>query len=215
MLGNIKKFDKLWIGITLINIVQAIFTPIIQDEAYYWMFSNNLDWGYFDHPPMVALLIKLGFYIAPNALGIRLLTVIFSALLIKIIWRLIPKENKTHKHTELIFFGLLLSIPIFTIFSFISTPDVALLLFSSLYLVAFLRLESKRSLINILFVATAAAFLIYSKYHGGVIILLSVILKPNFLKKKEIYIAGLLALIIVFPHFYWQYKLVNVSRPDC
>ena len=29
------------------------------DEAHYWMWSKNLDWSYFDHPPMVAWIIAL------------------------------------------------------------------------------------------------------------------------------------------------------------
>ena len=206
VIDGLKKIDVFIIGATLVNLVQSFFTPIIQDEAYYWMFSNHLDWGYFDHPPIVAFLIKLGYFISPNTLGIRLLTVLFNAVLIKTIWLLIPNENKSHKYTELIFFGILFSIPLFTVFSFISTPDVGLLLFSSLYLVAFLRLESKENFRTILLVAISAALLIYSKYHGGVIIVLSILFKPHLLKTRGIYIAGLLSLVFVFPHFYWQYQ---------
>jgi 4-amino-4-deoxy-L-arabinose transferase-like glycosyltransferase len=30
------------------------------DEAYYWMWSKHLAFGYYDHPPMVALVIRAG-----------------------------------------------------------------------------------------------------------------------------------------------------------
>jgi 4-amino-4-deoxy-L-arabinose transferase-like glycosyltransferase len=30
------------------------------DEAYYWVWSENLAFGYYDHPPMVALFIRIG-----------------------------------------------------------------------------------------------------------------------------------------------------------
>src|SRR4249920_2282829 len=36
-----------------INVWQAAQLELINDEAYYWMFSRFPDWGYFDHPPMV------------------------------------------------------------------------------------------------------------------------------------------------------------------
>jgi len=39
----------------LLNLFQAIFTEITNDEAYYAFWGKFLDWGYFDHPPMVAL----------------------------------------------------------------------------------------------------------------------------------------------------------------
>jgi len=62
MLQPLRKFNVLFIGYILINILQSIFTPLIPDEAYYWVYSQNLSWGFFDHPPMVAYLIKLGNY---------------------------------------------------------------------------------------------------------------------------------------------------------
>ena len=44
------------------------------DEAYYWVWSRALAAGYLDHPPMVALWIRAGTWIAGDtALGIRLL----------------------------------------------------------------------------------------------------------------------------------------------
>ena len=33
---------------------------LIPEEAYYWNYSQHLDFGYLDHPPMVAWLIWLG-----------------------------------------------------------------------------------------------------------------------------------------------------------
>ena len=29
------------------------------DEAYYWLYGQHLQWNYFDHPPMVAVFIRL------------------------------------------------------------------------------------------------------------------------------------------------------------
>jgi dolichol-phosphate mannosyltransferase len=33
---------------------------LLPEEAYYWNYSRHLDFGYLDHPPMVAWLIRLG-----------------------------------------------------------------------------------------------------------------------------------------------------------
>src|SRR5690554_2716678 len=52
----------------LINIIQSLFTEIGNDEAYYWVYSQYPDWGYFDHPPMIALVIKIGTLLAGNTL---------------------------------------------------------------------------------------------------------------------------------------------------
>ena len=55
----------------IFNLLQAAFTELAHDEAYYYMFAQNLDWGYFDHPPMTALLIWLGSFIG-GELGVRI-----------------------------------------------------------------------------------------------------------------------------------------------
>lgn len=43
------------------------------EEAYYWNYSQHLDFGYLDHPPMVALLIKTSTMIlGTNEFGVRI-----------------------------------------------------------------------------------------------------------------------------------------------
>jgi len=131
---NSKKFNLFILGIFIINILQAIFTPILKDEAYYWRWAQNLDWGYFDHPPMVAFIIKLGTYLFSGALGIRFVTVLLNILMVFVIWALVPDSHKKQKNAEWIFFSILLAMPFFHIYGFITTPDAPLLFFSALYL---------------------------------------------------------------------------------
>ncbi len=72
-----KQFSKqqiFWIGwfvFFVINILQAAFLELHFDEAYYWLYSRNLDWGYFDHPPLVAVLIFAGTKLFGGYLGVR------------------------------------------------------------------------------------------------------------------------------------------------
>ena len=94
-----RPFVFLIIGLliwALINGVQAYFTELDPDEAYYWMYSRHLDWGYFDHPPMVALMIHLGYRLFANELGVRLMTILMHAGTLFLIWQLAgkPKEKK-------------------------------------------------------------------------------------------------------------------------
>ena len=48
------------LALVALRLVAAAFTPITFDEAYYWMWSKHLAGGYYDHPPMVAVVIRLG-----------------------------------------------------------------------------------------------------------------------------------------------------------
>lgn len=42
---------------TLIKFVAAAHWSLLADEAYYWVWAQNLDWGYYDQPPLIAWMI--------------------------------------------------------------------------------------------------------------------------------------------------------------
>jgi dolichol-phosphate mannosyltransferase len=46
--------------VVLLRLVFSVTLDLIPEEAYYWNYSQHLDFGYLDHPPMVAWLIWLG-----------------------------------------------------------------------------------------------------------------------------------------------------------
>jgi 4-amino-4-deoxy-L-arabinose transferase-like glycosyltransferase len=57
----------LWaiIGVsTVLRLVWAASLGGYTKEAYFYMYAENLDWGYFDHPPMVGLVGALGLKLA-------------------------------------------------------------------------------------------------------------------------------------------------------
>ncbi len=42
----------------ILNLIQAANTELLDDESYYWAYSRFPAWGYFDHPPMIAVMIR-------------------------------------------------------------------------------------------------------------------------------------------------------------
>jgi 4-amino-4-deoxy-L-arabinose transferase-like glycosyltransferase len=56
-----KRFFLLLTLVTLFRLVYLLVAPLdlAADEAYYWDWSRQLDWGYFSKPPMIAWLIAL------------------------------------------------------------------------------------------------------------------------------------------------------------
>jgi len=204
--NKIGRINLLLLIYSLVNLFQSIFTYIHDDEAYYWIYSKDLEWGYFDHPPAIALLVKIGGLFFSSEIGVRLMTVLLSFITAKLIWNLIPENIKVLNNSELIFFAILIAVPGFNIYSFITTPDVPLIFSFALYLHALKRINEKKSLINAVLWAIAASLLIYSKYHGGIIILVSIIVQPKLLKNWTTYFTGFLALLLITPHLYWQYN---------
>lgn len=98
---------------------------LLVEEAYYWNYSAHLDFSYLDHPPMIALLIRLSTYIfGINEFGVR-----FPSIICWILSALF-----SFKLTELIkpnagFYAvfLLAILPFFFIHSLVITPDVPLI----------------------------------------------------------------------------------------
>jgi 4-amino-4-deoxy-L-arabinose transferase-like glycosyltransferase len=68
-------------ALTMLRLAVAATTPVVPDEAYYWVWSHALAPGYLDHPPMVALWIRAGTALAGEGpLGVRLLGSLAAAL---------------------------------------------------------------------------------------------------------------------------------------
>ena len=82
-----------YISWIILGLIQSRATELLDDEAYYWVYSKFLDWGYFDHPPLVALLIKMGYSIFQNELGVRLFFLLLNVLSLFLIERLIEKKG--------------------------------------------------------------------------------------------------------------------------
>ena len=67
------------LALVALRLVGAAWTPLTFDEAYYWMWSKHLAGGYYDHPPGVAVVIRLGTLIAGDTeLGVRLVSILLA-----------------------------------------------------------------------------------------------------------------------------------------
>lgn len=58
--ANLKQ--QIYFLILVFFIVRLAVASVVElgtDEAYYWLYTQYLQWNYFDHPPMVALWGRL------------------------------------------------------------------------------------------------------------------------------------------------------------
>ncbi len=68
--------------------VMAAVLPLSADEAYYWLWSLHPAFGYFDHPPMIAWLIRAGtLVLGDTPIGVRLAGVVLSLPATWFVWR--------------------------------------------------------------------------------------------------------------------------------
>lgn len=191
--------------VTLINLVQSAYTGLIFDEAYYWYFAQNLSWGYFDHPPMVALLVNIGTHIFDGELGVRLASPFLYAANVILLWLLIDTDKK-YKYTWL-YIAFVSSVGLMTAYGFMILPDTALLSFSLLFLWAYKRFLTKEDLLSVLVLGISMAGVMYCKYHGILLIGFVFISNLAILKKGKFWLAVIVSLLLYTPHLLWLYEV--------
>lgn len=182
-----------------INFIQAGLTELIDDEAYYWVYSRFPAWGYFDHPPMIAMLIKAGYGLFGNALGVRLFVVLLNTATIFIARQLIPQKN------DLLFYAVACTVAVAQIGGIIAAPDAPLIFSVALFFLLYKRFREYGNIANTLLLALSMALMLYSKYHGVLIIFFTLLSDLSLFRKYQTYLAGLFTLLLFLPHLYWQY----------
>src|SRR5271170_1928121 len=197
-------------ALVALRLVGAAWTPLTFDEAYYWIWSKHLAFGYYDHPPGVALVIRLGTMIAGDTeLGVRLISILLA----------LPMSFAVYRTAEILFGGrrvattatILLNVTLMAaVGTLIVTPDSPLLVASSFVLFFLARvLESGRGAWW-LAVGAAAGVALVSKYTAmffGPAILIWLISAPKlrqWLASPWLYLGGLVALIVFSPVILWN-----------
>ena len=197
-------------ALVLLRLVAAAWTPLTFDEAYYWIWSKHLAFGYYDHPPGVAVVIRLGTMIAGDTeLGVRLVSILLA----------LPMSFAVFRSAEILFSGkrvaanatiLLNATLMAAVGTLIVTPDSPLLVASSFVLFFLAKvLESGRGTWW-LAVGAAAGLALLSKYTAmffGPAIVIWLISVPKLRKwffSPWLYLGGLVALIVFSPVIFWN-----------
>lgn len=189
-------FYSTWL---ILHFIQAFNTELFDDEAYYWVYSRFLAWGYFDHPPVIAILIKVGYAIFHNELGVRLLTIILSTASLWIIESLIEKKN------AFLFYAICGSMALAQIGGMLAVPDAPLMFFIALFFYLYKQFVYRMTMANTLLLGLVIALMFYTKYHAILIVLCTLFSNLRLLKYWQTYLACVFALLLFMPHLYWQY----------
>jgi len=116
----------------LFRATSAIYLNTGFDEAYYYLYTQNLDWSYFDHPPLVALTTGIGVWLtgAVTPFTIRIGSVLLYTG--TLIFSYLTSKRLFGDRAATLTLGILTTIPIFQIaFGILTLPDNALMFFWS------------------------------------------------------------------------------------
>ena len=198
------------LALVALRLVAGAFTPITFDEAYYWMWSKHLAGGYYDHPPMVALVIRLGTLIAGDTeLGVRLVSILLG---LPMSWAIYEATSalfggRRVAATATILFNVTLMVAVGTM---IVTPDAPLLVASSFLLLSLAKVLRTGRGAWWLAVGLAAGCALLSKYNAlffGPAILIWLVAVPklrHWLISPWLYLGGLVAAAMFAPVIWWN-----------
>jgi 4-amino-4-deoxy-L-arabinose transferase-like glycosyltransferase len=204
-------------GLIALRLLAAAITPLAYDEAYYWLWSKALAGGYYDHPPMVAYVIKLGTILAGDTqLGIRLASILLAIPATWAVWRaaaILFRRADVARDAALLF-NLTLMVAAGTA---IVTPDAPLMVASAFVLWAVAKVIETGRGEWWLAVGLTAGLALLSKYTafflgaGIVAWMLIVSRQRRWLLTPWPYLGGAVALAVFSPVIVWNIAHDGVS----
>ena len=197
---SVWGFIGIW---ALVNLLQAAFLPLDPDEAYYWEYARTLDWGYFDHPPAIALLVAMGSWLTEGPLGVRLGVVLLHVGTLWLFWKWVSENLPSASSSS--WMAVAAGLPFLHVYGVAATPDSPLLFFSIAYLYLFGRFQKSPGMGIALLWGAVMAALLYSKYHGILVIGFTVLANLRLFRNPYFWVAGIFGAVLFLPHLYWQY----------
>ena len=216
MIWTNKRYLYLLIIPILIKSILASTTELTNDEAYYWTYAQHLQWSYFDHPPMIALMIRLSTFnlLQQHEFFLRLGPMLCSAISTYLIYLI----GKHLKNSQTGFFSALLFIasPYCSLIAgCLLIPDAPALMFWLWSVLLMIRIimrsqQGHRLAMILLTLGFAIGCSIFSKVSGVFLWfgfgLYIVLYQRNLLRNPFLYLSVFITLIFIGCIVYWNYN---------
>lgn len=183
--------------VTAFRLIYAGWLGLSEDEAYYWVWSERLAAGYFDHPPAIAWLIRAG----TTVLGDTERGVRAAGLLLGGLTALMAAQTA---RAPLLAAFVVLTVPLLLLGNTLATPDVPLVA----SWVAGLLAASRGKWV---LVGVACGLAMLSKYTGVLLLPLLIAAQPASLRSRGPYLASLIAFVVYLPNAWWNVSHDMVS----
>lgn len=197
-------------GVTLFRIVALHFdrTDLFVDEAQYWLWSQNFDFGYYSKPPMIAWVIRAMTELAGSnsIFWIRLcgplIHMATALVLMAIARRFVSRDIDGWTGVTYI------TLPGVALSSVFFSTDVVLLFFLAVALFAYFGLTRRRSVALALLMGLAFGCAFLSKYAilfvvpGGLVALM--LLPSARIGWRDFFVSAVTAIIVALPNLWWN-----------
>ncbi len=192
-------------GMTLVRGLFAAATPLIHDEAYYWLWSRRLDWSYLDHPPMIAYLIRLATLGGDGELWVRLPALLLGPVIAYALFLL--GRDLFDERVGFLAVVLYQVAPVLGASGMFSTPDAPMYLAWAVAMRFFWQAmhgRPERWPAAGLALGLGLLSKLYTVFLGiGAAIYITLYARP-WLRRPEAYLAAAVALLLLAPVMYWN-----------
>jgi Dolichyl-phosphate-mannose-protein mannosyltransferase len=184
------------------------------DEVYYQAYALQLQWNYFDHPPMIALLIRLStlnlFF--THEFFIRLGPVVCAAVGTWLIFKIgtFIRNEQTGWIVAILYSTSFYSSVIAGIFILPDSPQVVFWLLAEYAMIHIVDNKTSNGKKNLYFIllGVSAGLCIMSKVHGVFLWLgfgaYLIFHRRDVIKSPMMWISVLITIIIISPIFFWN-----------
>lgn len=213
------KFSLLFIlTLTMLRVFLLFVNgmPLYGDEAQYWIWSQNLEFGYYSKPPMIAALIAASTWLLGDGeAGVRFLSPIIHMLTSVAIFALARRlfDWQVAVLSALIF----ITLPSIFLSSMLISTDVPLMLIWTLMLIALHRAIERNQIKDWCIAGALAGLGLMTKYHFGIILPATLIYcawtgkLANVMRSPGPYMGVMIAALIFAPNVYWNLENSFVS----
>ena len=197
---------------TVARLLVVARLPLGNGEAYYYSWSRFLDWSYYDHPPLVAWMVRAHHRVRRGALAraaaVHLGPVLASGAFGLLFHRL--AERLVRPRAALLALVVVTALPVFLASSFIVNPEAPLAPLWVACLLAILAMRDHDEPYRPLVAGLLLGFAFLAKYTAILLVpasLVYVACSPamrRWLRRPSFYAGGLTALFIALPVIAWN-----------
>lgn len=214
-----SRYSQILIGILFLKVlflgwyITQGYIGLGPDEAQYWTWSRQLDWGYYSKPPGIALQIALGTrLLGDTELGVRFGSLLFGAIIPFVIYRIALSGGLSYVIAFWAALGFAFS-PLGMMSSLLSITDVGMALawvLASWWIFRSLKVKDKADyLIPGIFIAAGALFK-WPIYFFWLVVLLGMFFIRS-LRSHTFWVGFFVSLLGLVPVLIWniQYDWVT------
>ena len=189
-------------------VINHLGITLYVDEAQYWTWARQLDWGYFSKPPGIAALIWLSTHLFGDGInGVKALAMLCYPLSAMVCWAIAKRlyDTQTANWSALV----VLTLPIFSWLGLFVSTDALLALFWALALWAYLGAIDNDSWGDWVLLGIINGLGLLAKYPMAIwmsaAFLHLLFFQRSKLRSAKPWVAVGLAALILSPNIYWNF----------